>query len=74
MTQPDPTPNDNPPIVDLVIEDLRQRKLLGIERYGTPLQAFNGRDPLLDAFEEAMDLVIYLKQCLMERDASRNLS
>ena len=67
MTQPDPIKNNNPAIVDLVLADLKKRKKLGIERYGVALQAFNGRNALLDAYEEALDLCIYLKQALEEQ-------
>jgi len=56
-------------------DDMRERDRLGQERYGTPLQAYNGRDPLIDAYQEALDLVAYLKQWCMEQgpraDASR---
>ena len=31
-------------------------------------KAFNGRDALLDAYEEAIDLCMYLKQAIVERD------
>jgi hypothetical protein len=34
----------------------------------TYLQAHNGRDALLDAYQEALDLAIYLRQALAERD------
>jgi len=64
--QPDPIKNDNPHIVDLVVDDMWKRKKLGIERYGTPLQPFNGRNSLQDAYEEILDLVIYIKQKLVE--------
>lgn len=67
--QPLPVKNENPPIQDLVIADIQRRKELGIQRYGTPLQAFNGRDALLDAYEESIDKTIYLKQELIERTA-----
>jgi hypothetical protein len=40
---------------------------MGIAKYGTPLQTFNGRDPLIDAYQEALDLAVYLKQAIMER-------
>lgn len=36
------------------------RRLLGIARYGTPLQRGNGRDMRRDAREEALDLAVYL--------------
>ncbi len=67
--QPPPVPNEGPAIVDLVMEDLQERKRIGIQRYGTPLQAHNGRNALVDAYQEALDLVIYLRQHLVERNA-----
>lgn len=63
-----PVPNDRPAIQDLVRVDILERKALGIARYGTPLQGFNGRDALRDAYEEALDLSQYLRQLLYERD------
>lgn len=69
--QPAPVPNDKPAIADLVIADMQERKRLGIERYGTPLQAHNGRDALVDAYQEALDLTMYLRQAIEERDAER---
>lgn len=65
--QPNPTPNDRAPIADLVMQDMRDRKDLGIQQYGTPLQAFNGRDSLQDAYEETLDKSVYLKQALIEK-------
>lgn len=66
--QPDPIHNDSPSIVDLVIEEFKQRKQIGLERYGVALQANNGRDALRDALDEALDLVVYLRQAIAERD------
>lgn len=66
--EPEPAPNDSTPIWDLVIEDMRRRDHLGRKRYGTPLQAGNGRDALQDAYEEALDLAVYLRQAIEERD------
>ena len=51
----------------LVIADIEARRKVGIERYGTPLQAFNGRDALRDAYDEVLDLACYLRQMLAER-------
>jgi hypothetical protein len=65
--QPMPTPNDRPSIQGLVRHDLEQREHVGIQRYGTPLQAHNGRDALRDAYEEALDLACYLRQAIEER-------
>lgn len=65
--QPPPIKNEHPAIVDLVVEDMVERKRIGTERYGTPLQPFNGRDALVDAYQEALDLVMYLRQAIYER-------
>jgi hypothetical protein len=65
--QPAPLPSNGPPIVDLVVADLEERKQVGIERYGMPLRANNGRDALVDAYQEALDLCMYLRQAIAER-------
>ena len=63
-----PQPTGNGEVVYLsVVEDMRQRAELGRERYGTYLRTNNGRDALRDAYEEALDLCMYLKQMMMER-------
>lgn len=51
-----------------VRDDLAAREELGKSRYGTALFPNNGRDALLDAYEEALDLACYLKQAILERD------
>ena len=71
MSQQSPRPNDSRPVWDLVIEDMQERDRIGRIRYGTPLQAGNGRDALLDAYQEALDLAVYLKQALVERDLKK---
>ena len=62
-----PVANECPHIADLVIEDILARKAEGVRKYGTPLQAGNGRDALMDAYQEALDLAQYLKQAMEER-------
>lgn len=64
-----PTLNAAPSVQSMVMADLETRTQVGIERYGTALQPFNGRDALRDAYEEALDLAIYLRQAIAERDA-----
>lgn len=66
--QPLPIQNDAPDIQSQVIADIEERRQLGISRYGTALQPNNGRDALRDAYEEAIDLAMYLKQAIIERD------
>jgi len=66
--QANPVKNENACVQDLVIEDIQARKQVGVQRYGTVLQPFNGRDALMDAYQEALDLCQYLKQAIYERD------
>jgi hypothetical protein len=51
-----------------VATDLRVRAQAGKSKYGVYLQARNGRDALRDAYEEACDLVMYLRQAIAEDD------
>lgn len=69
--QPDPKRNDHEPVWKQVISDMWQRHQKGIETYGVPLQPFNGRDALWDAYEEALDLAVYLRQAIEERNAGK---
>lgn len=69
VEQPMPMPNNRRSIQSLVRADLENRERVGIERYGTPLQAHNGRDVLRDAYEEALDLACYLRQAIEERNS-----
>ena len=70
-SQPMPMVNESQNIQDQVIADIEARKEVGLKRYGTLLQAFNGRDALQDAYEEVLDLCVYLKQVIVERDANK---
>jgi hypothetical protein len=65
--EPDPIKNDGPAIWDLVIADMKARDVDGTRKYGTPLQAHNGRDALIDAYQEALDLCVYMRQAIEER-------
>lgn len=56
------------PVVPQLQRYLDCRLALGLTRYGTPLAPGNGRDFLIDAFEEAVDMACYLAQGLIERD------
>lgn len=53
-----------------VMADMAERIANGAEQYGEPLTTGNGRDALQDAYEEALDLALYLKQAIMEREAA----
>jgi hypothetical protein len=67
VSNPPPKKTDGPHIADLVLADILERKRIGMQRYGTPLQAHNGRNALRDAYEEALDLAMYLRQALEEQ-------
>ncbi len=75
--QPMPTPNEHPASWDLVLQDIassykgpvyreicddiNSRDAMGEKKYKTRLKPFNGRDSLQDAYEESLDLTVYLK-------------
>lgn len=67
--KPEPEPTGNGEIVLFeVMQDLINRAQVGKEKYGTYLRTQNGRNALNDALQEALDLVMYLKQAIMERE------
>lgn len=64
--QPPPRPTAGDVWRD-VIADMEARRRHGIAKYDTPVQPGNGRDALRDAYEEALDLCVYLRQAITER-------
>lgn len=64
--QPPPKPNPLAAVWDLVLADMRERDKLGERRYRTRLQPFNGRDALVDLYQELLDAVAYTRQCIEE--------
>lgn len=68
--QPAPTESRySQSVTDAVVSDLQLRREHGKAKYGRELMSHNGRDAMVDAYQEALDLVLYFKQALMERDA-----
>jgi hypothetical protein len=61
--------NEN--IWDLVIADMRGRDAFGYMKYGRHLKPFDGRRTLQDAYEEALDLAVYLKKEMVERQQQK---
>lgn len=65
-----------PPMLDatgddcwlLVLKDMEDRRRMGIIKYGVPVRADNGRDALVDAYQEALDLCVYLRQAIEQRN------
>ena len=80
--QPAPVVNDNPSTWQLVLADMAnpvrsithdqvmadmaERERIGKERYGTVLQAHNGRSFLVDAYQERLDYAVYARGWLAE--------
>jgi len=68
VPEPKPVPNDNPSIHDLVIADIEDRKKFGVEKYGTLLQAGNGRKSLVDLYQELIDAACYCRLLIEEEN------
>lgn len=59
--EPMPIPNNRPAVWDLVLSDMQERDQMGTEKYGTRLQPHNGRNFMVDAYQESLDLAVYLR-------------
>jgi len=55
-------------VLPLVIGDMIERVRKGKKEYGENLTTHNGRNALQDAYEEVMDLALYLKQYIIEQE------
>jgi hypothetical protein len=70
VSRPEPAPRPgSQDVTDLLIAFLRQRAEAGQQKYGRPLQTNNGRDALMDALQESLDLCQYLFQRVLELEA-----
>lgn len=68
VEQTAPAKNNHPAAWSLVIADMAARDVEGTNKYGARLQPGNGRDALVDAYQEALDLAVYLRTAIYERD------
>ena len=82
-SQPEPAPQPGETrVLDLALKrwhdkpcgeqiqaDLIARAEEGLKKYGTYLETNNGRDALMDAYQEALDLLM----CLEQENAERNI-
>jgi hypothetical protein len=69
-SEPQPAPKESPHsevILTLVKKDLDSRANEGYKKYGTFLKSHNDRDAMWDAYQEALDLAMYLRQAIAER-------
>lgn len=67
IPQPPPAPGKTV-VLDQVLKDIQERSDTGLRKYGVRLQTNNGRDALWDSYQEAIDLVMYLRQALLEQE------
>jgi len=56
----------HPSITSNIRNDLEDRAQKGLSEYGTYLQSYNGRNATMDAYQESLDLLMYMKQMEME--------
>lgn len=49
-----------------MVADLEARAEMGYGRYGTYLRTHNGRDALMDCYQELLDGLMYIQQAMME--------
>lgn len=56
---------------EFLIEAVKQRRELGIERYGQGHRPFNGRDTFQDLFDEQLDFMVYLTSLRRMAEASQ---
>lgn len=66
--EPPPKAVDGPAVWDLVMSDMAARDRVGTAKYGQRLVPGDGRDSLRDAYQEALDLAVYLRKAMYERD------
>lgn len=65
--QPMPAGGEGPDIWALVVDDMKERNEVGRRKYGQTLRAGDGRDHLIDAYQECLDMAVYLRQEIEER-------
>lgn len=54
--------------IDILWEDLNARADIGQKKYGTMLRANNGRNALVDLYQEITDAIMYAYQARIEGD------
>lgn len=59
-------------IGQLVLVDIQARIDAGYKKYGTNLQSHSDRNPLIDAYQEAIDLCMYLRQAIEEQKDAKS--
>ena len=74
LSEPEPPPKHGEKIVvDELIKDIQDRKTFGYGKYGTYLMSNNGRNAIVDMYQELLDALIYCKQILIETENGKNM-
>lgn len=58
-------------VCDLMVEDIKRRDEFGLQKYGTRLQPFNGRNPIKDTYEELLDAIVYTRAAIFEEEQNK---
>lgn len=66
VQQPKPADVEGPDVQMLVIEDMTERRVMGLAKYGKPVRPFNGRSALIDLYQELLDACVYIRQGIEE--------
>lgn len=73
-----PGTHKNPPpkfqgveVTPLVIKDLEERAKLGAEKYGGSLHSDDGRNTLIDLYQELLDAVEYIRSLIEQEKTLR---
>lgn len=53
-----------------LVADCEERNQIGTAKYGVPLRVGDGRDSLIDAYQECLDLIVYLAKAAFERQGN----
>lgn len=61
------------PVKTALLKDMIDRDEWGRSKYGVPLQPFNGRDSLVDLYQEFLDATVYTKQFQLENPTDNSL-
>jgi hypothetical protein len=64
--EPPPGMISSDALAAIMTAEMAERDETGRQRYGTPLTTHNGRDHLVDAYQEALDLAVYLRAYIAE--------
>jgi len=83
LHEPAPQPSEHPAIQPMVVSelldgpeglanDINERAAMGLEKYGTLLKPFNGRNALNDLYQEILDAIVYARQAIYEKDFKRD--